>query len=191
MKSPLLRSRTLPLVLSLATLASSASAQQCWVAAGGSATVDEAEFANASQSGVGLAVKSTAPLPALVRARASVTGIIFQADPTADPQKKLHLALQYLDNGPGARVRAFLNEVTLGTAVYREILVFDSDAYPPSASYQTRQVSSPTCRRDNVLYVMTSLNYVNLELTKTTADGAVGVRIMRVCQGYDCSAPPF
>lgn len=180
----LLWSRTLPLVLTLSALASSASAQECWVAAGGSATVDEAEFANATQSGVALAISNIG----VVRARASVTGIF---EPYPGDQKKLHLALQFLDNGPGARVRAYLSDVTLGTGILRDILVFDSDSYPPSAAYQTQQVSSTTCRSDNVLYVETSLTYVRLELTKSTADGAAAVRIMRVCQGYGCTAPGF
>ena len=145
----------------------------------------------AGQSGAALVVNSTGPYPAVLTARVSITGIKAQANPVGEPQKKLHLALQYLDNGAGARVRAFLTEVSLSTGVYREILTFDSDAFPSSTSYQTQQVSSPLCRWDNVLYLSTSLNFVRLELTKSSADGNPAVRIIRVCQGYECSAPTF
>ena len=193
---PVLRLRTLLLALILAALARSASGQlasgyECTVISGGSATVDDSDFSMAGQSGSALIVNSTGPYPAVVDARVDITGIKFQANPVGDPQKKLFLALQFRDNGTGARVRAFLTEVSLSAGAYREILAFDSDAFPASTSYQTQQVGSPLCRWDNVLYLSTSLNFVRLELTKSNADGYPAARIIRVCQGYECSAPTF
>lgn len=135
------------LVLS-AALTTSAAAQdgyKIWTSVASTGTVDESAADNIMFGGPYASFKNTVAGPTRAVIRYNVTavdGLFAQAGPLSWPA----LSVNYKDDGADARVVVYLREYEFGanpaSPALNTRIVFDSDLYPPSNEYQTRNIGN-------------------------------------------------
>ena len=106
--------RILLMAVIVAGLTRPAAAQKCWSATGATAVINIASLGIATQSATNLTVLGTAPLPATLEARYTVSGI--QDAPSNALNGKI-LFMRFVDNGQYSQVRAVLRQVHIDTQV--------------------------------------------------------------------------
>lgn len=174
--------RVLLLVLLASGLAQSAAAQYCWVGAGSTGVLDPEDTSIAFLSGPHMQVNDTAPLPADVGARHSVTGI-FEANGTSNTRKTM--LVRYRDNGSQARVWVFLKQVNLATGAAADLVVFDSDQFSQSNDFQLVQATLP-CVPGGAFHFFSYLYFLRVQLAKTGSGGLPSLHSIQVC-GEGCT----
>lgn len=161
-------------------LARSAAAQKCWSALGSTAVVSPGSLSNANMVGINLGVASTAPLPAVVSARYAVTGM--QDDTGSVPNGKV-LIVRFVDTGSDARVRVILRQMNVANEVGgTDVIVFDSDAYPPSATSQIQGIRTNPCVYGGGFNSVTHNYFVVVEVTKSGSTGNPNLQLVQVCE---------
>jgi hypothetical protein len=160
-------------------VAGPASAQVCWTVAGSTGTVDEEDLSRVSMANANLQVNSSAPLPAVVGARYSVTGI---AEDTGAPSRYWTVSLRYRDNGngPDARVQVMLQRQSFGTGAFTTLLNFDSNLYTQASGFQTINFAS-ACVAGGGFSFFSNVYFVEATLTKSSAVGNPALQVIQVC----------
>jgi hypothetical protein len=162
----------------LASIALPGVAQQsCWTVAGTSTIINQANLAAALQNGPTLTILGSAPLPAILNGRQSVTGIL-QDNGTAPRGKQL--LVRYRDNGPEARITVELRQINLFNGVATSLVMFNSDFLPQMDSYQVGGLSS-SCVTGGGFDFLNNLYFVNVTVEKTGAGGNPGLWMIQVC----------
>jgi hypothetical protein len=136
------------LLLLLGALSGSAAAQdgnKIWTSVGSTGTVDESAADNIMFGGPYATFRTTVTGPTRAIIRYNVTavdGLFAQAGPLSWPA----LSVNYRDDGADARVVVYLREYEFGanpsSPALNTRIVFDSDLYPPSNDYQTRNIGN-------------------------------------------------
>jgi hypothetical protein len=131
------------IMLSLAGAAQAQEGYRIWTSVASTGTVDETDAGEIAFSGPFAEFSGTAGPAARATIRynvVAVDGLFAQAGPQSWPA----LIVNYRDNGPDARVQAFLREYDFLTAQVHPTkrILFDSDLYAPSNNYQTRAVGN-------------------------------------------------
>lgn len=160
-----------------AVLARSASAQYCWTSAGGNATVDTGDVSKALLN-AHLSVIGTAPLPAVVTARYSITGI-HDFKVTQQPVKR-SVVVRSRDNGLEARVQVSILQHSLGTGTNTPVLTLDSNDVSPSSDFKSWGNESD-CSVNNAFDTLNNLYLLRVDLTKSGAGGSPSLQMVSVC----------
>jgi hypothetical protein len=172
--------RTVLGFLLVSGLARPVAAQYCWGGAASTATVPSEDQPFALQNST-LSLQSSAPVPFILDARDSVTGIYdFTLSQTPVHQT---IAIRYMDNGTEARVRVFLRAHSITDGSNQDIFTFDSDSpgYLQSTSFQTRKFVTTSCLLENAFSFEEKIYFVRLELTKSGSGGTPAVHMVQVC----------
>ena len=91
------------------------------------------------------------------------------------------LLVRYRDNGPEARIRVELRQVSLATGAGTTWGTFDSDAFSQSSSYQVAGLTSTTCSLGGGFDFINNLYFLNVTVDKTGVNGNPGLWMIQVC----------
>ncbi|HEX4496305.1 MAG TPA: hypothetical protein VIE43_11610 [Thermoanaerobaculia bacterium] len=181
MKAKILVQSMLWTVLGL-SLAGPMYAQSCWTVAGTTGTVDEENLGQVSMANGNLQVLSTAPLPAGVTSRFSVTGL---PQDTGAVKHYWTLSARYKDNGnPDARVQLLFHSQNLFTSAFTNLALLDSDVGTQSSGLQTL-VATSSCVLGGGFDFFDNTYFIEAALTKNTAAGSPILQVLQVCV-FDC-----
>ena len=126
-----------------------------------------------------LQVNSSAPLPAVVGARYSVTGI---SEDNGVTPRYWTVSLRYRDNGngPDARVQVMLQRQSFSSGTFTTLLNFDSNLYTQASGFQTINFYS-ACGVGGGFSFFSNLYFVEATLTKSSAAGNPALQMIQVC----------
>jgi hypothetical protein len=148
-----------------------------WTTVGSAGTVDEADLADFDTAVSQIRIRSTATVPATVVVRYNVVraegiGVL----------SGLVMDMRYRDNGSAARVRTALKQVHITTGVTTTLLTMDSNAFPPSAAFQTQSAEESAVTFDFAQHAY----FIETTLTKSATDGTPALEAIRLISGVDC-----
>ncbi len=161
--------------------ASAQDAYKIWTTVASTGTVDESDASEIAFSGPFATFGNSVSGPArsIIRYNVvAVDGLFAQAGPLSWP----NLIVNYRDDGADARVVVYLREYEFGANPMNPALntriVFDSDLYPTSNEYQTRNTGN--CGQfNNFEFVPNNQNvrayFLEVHLIRNSANGNPGV----------------
>jgi hypothetical protein len=146
-------------------LAPARAATRFWTAAGSTGTVDEADTGLVAFSGANATFKASATGSAVLRYN------VVAVDDLFSPFQGMYMTVRFRDNGADARVLVRLRRFDVVAGTTATLITVDSNAFGASSSWQVRE-------GDNCAALFSfgiGLYYVEVEMTKSTTDGAPGV----------------
>jgi hypothetical protein len=176
--------RSMSLALGICVAAGTATAWaegDPWTAVGSTGVVDETDAAEVSMSAGIASIKPTAPAATTVVLRYNVTSTPDLSDGGVNKA----MTVRFLDNGANARVRVRLISYNLSTGVSTTVVpLFDSDTLPPWSSYRQASVSDGCWVAGFDFHA--NAYYVEVELSRTAADGTPAISIVRIANNDVC-----
>ncbi len=159
----------LPLMLAGAGIAQ---AQQPWTAVGSTGVVDEQDLSLFDFVNGEARVVSTAPAPSTLNLRYNVVALEELNSGFSTPYR---FKVRLRDNGTGSQVLLRLKTVSFATGLATTIATIDSNAVPPSPSYQNRE-----------LCVLLDFDFVNnayfidADLIKSSTSGTPALSLIQI-----------
>ena len=150
-----------------------------WTSTGSTGTLDETTAATdlvpsqVTMNGPYATLKSTAPLNVSHFIRYNVTDV-FDKSYIFTPS----LEMRFLDSSNTTRVVATLRAYDTSTGASRTLATVDSNAFAPSAAYQTQWSCSPNNQWINDF--LKEVYYVEVSMTRSATAGSAGIAALRV-----------
>jgi hypothetical protein len=134
-----------------------------WTTSGSSGAIDDADYSIVDLSGPYASVKAGI---GTVDIRYNVVAL-----PGLEGGNGPAMVVRYRDTGSGSRVVVKLQELNIQTGAIRNLMLFDSNNYASSRSYQARGVGS--CSWNWAYNFNSNVYYIETSITRSTATNPI------------------